>query len=229
MSSSGISWATYKSEPRSRQITTPASYHSVGYRKVIYFPTSPNWCLQRHTTWWNTNPRKLSAQNQTSFPLTMSVISFWCCICSTQYTRTLTLNDTTSTQRVYVIKTDLMSLDNVHHVLLILIAVQLHAVRPRVALELRLRLRPWQYTHTHTHPFNGPCPGLPRWAGTRKVKPIWILLKQETVSGSGFSWDIMQVCTSLQADNHASAPALSFLQAGCPFCRSSNSVKALKA
>ena len=45
-----------------------------------------------------------------------------------------------------------MSLDNVHHVLLILIAVQLHAVRPRVALELRLRLRPWQYTHTHTHP-----------------------------------------------------------------------------
>ena len=24
------------------------------------------------------------------------------------------------------------------------------------------------------------CPGLPRTAGTRKVKPIWILLKQET-------------------------------------------------
>ena len=29
------------------------------------------------------------------------------------------------------------------------------------------------------------CLGLPRWASTRKVKPIWILLKQETVSGSG--------------------------------------------
>ena len=28
-------------------------------------------------------------------------------------------------------------------------------------------------------------PGLPRSASTRKVKPIWILLKQETVSGSG--------------------------------------------
>ena len=26
------------------------------------------------------------------------------------------------------------------------------------------------------------CPGLPRWAGTRKVKPIWILLKQERVA-----------------------------------------------
>ena len=34
------------------------------------------------------------------------------------------------------------------------------------------------------------CPGLPRLAGTRKVKPIWILLKQETVSGSGISWAI---------------------------------------
>jgi len=34
------------------------------------------------------------------------------------------------------------------------------------------------------------CPGLPWWASTRKVKPIWILLKQETVSGIGISWDI---------------------------------------
>jgi len=38
----------------------------------------------------------------------------------------------------------------------------------------------------------------------------------------------MQVCTSLQADNHASTPPLSFLQAGCPSCRPTNSVKALK-
>jgi len=38
----------------------------------------------------------------------------------------------------------------------------------------------------------------------------------------------MQVCTSLQADNHASTPPLNFLQAGCPFCRPTNSVKALK-
>jgi len=37
------------------------------------------------------------------------------------------------------------------------------------------------------------------------------------------------VCTSLQTDNHASTPPLSFLQAGCPSCRPTNSVKALKA
>jgi len=28
----------------------------------------------------------------------------------------------------------------------------------------------------------------------------------------------MQVCTSLQTDNHTSTPPLSFLQAGCPSC-----------
>ena len=48
-----------------------------------------------------------------------------------------------------------------------------------------VRLRVLLVHCTHTHTFNGPFPGLPRWAGTRKVKPIWILLKQETVSGSG--------------------------------------------
>jgi len=39
----------------------------------------------------------------------------------------------------------------------------------------------------------------------------------------------MQVCTSLQTNNHASTPPLSFLQAGCPSCHPTNSVKALKA
>jgi len=38
----------------------------------------------------------------------------------------------------------------------------------------------------------------------------------------------MQVCTLLQTDNHASNPPLSFLQAGCPSCRPTNSVKAQK-
>ena len=38
----------------------------------------------------------------------------------------------------------------------------------------------------------------------------------------------MQVCTSHQTDNHASTPPLSFLQAGCPSCYPTNSVKALQ-
>jgi len=39
----------------------------------------------------------------------------------------------------------------------------------------------------------------------------------------------MQACTSLQTGNNASTPPLSFLQAGCPSCRPTNSIKALKA
>jgi len=48
------------------------------------------------------------------------------------------------------------------------------------------------------------CPGLPGWAGTRKVKPIWISLKQETVSGSGISWAI---CKSALHSIHIAMPA----------------------
>ena len=90
-------------------------------------------------------------------------------------------------------------------------------------------LQPWNRINLFSNTrLTALFPGLHRWAGTRKVKPIWISLKQETVSGSGISW-AMQVCTSLQTDNHASTPPLSFLQAGCPSCRPTNSVKAQQA
>ena len=61
------------------------------------------------------------------------------------------------------------------------------------------------HTHTHTHTrLMALCPGLPRWAGTRKVKPIWILLEQEIVSGSGISSaGHAQVCTSRQTTTPA--------------------------
>jgi len=43
--------------------------------------------------------------------------------------------------------------------------------------------------HTHTR-LTALFPGLPGWAGIRKVEPIRILLKQETVSGSDISWAV---------------------------------------
>ena len=60
------------------------------------------------------------------------------------------------------------------------------------------------------------CPGLPGWAGTRKVKPIWILLKQETVSGSGISWAI---CKSAPRSRQITTPAPhhSFFTVRMPF------------
>ena len=39
--------------------------------------------------------------------------------------------------------------------------------------------------HTHTHPFNSRLSRTTRVSQYQKVKPVWILLKQETVSGSG--------------------------------------------
>ena len=53
-------------------------------------------------------------------------------------------------------------------------------------------------------------------AGTRIMKPIWILLKQETVASAG-PYAHMQVCTSLQTDNHASTPPLRFFTGRMPF------------
>jgi len=90
------------------------------------------------------------------------------------------------------------------------------------------------YTHarmrarTHTR-LTALFPGLPRWASTRKVKRILILLKQETVSGSGISWAICK-STSRSRQITTLAPHQSaFLRAGCPSCRPTNSIKALKA
>ena len=84
-------------------------------------------------------------------------------------------------------------------------------------------------THdTHTH-LTALCRGLPGQARTRKVKPIWILLKQKTVSGSGISWAI---CKSAPCSRQITMPAphhSGFLQAGCTSCRPTNSIKALEA
>ena len=46
-------------------------------------------------------------------------------------------------------------------------------------------------------------PRQPGWAGSRKVKPIWMLLEQETVSGSGISWAI---CKSAPSSRQITMP-----------------------
>ena len=62
----------------------------------------------------------------------------------------------------------------------------------------------WQSTHTR---LTALCPGLSRWAGTTKVKPIWILLEQEIVSDSGISWAI---CKSAASSRQITMPALHY-------------------
>ena len=87
-----------------------------------------------------------------------------------------------------------------------------------------------KHTHPHTHTrLMALCPGLPGWAGTRKVKTNLNFTEARDSEWQWHQLGRMQVCTSLQADNDASTPPLSFLQARCPSWRPTNSVKALKA
>ena len=85
------------------------------------------------------------------------------------------------------------------------------------------------YTHTHTHPFNGPFSGTTRVSQYQKGKTNLDFTEARDSEWQWHQQGHMQVCTSLQTDNHASTPPLCFLQAGCPSCRPTNSVKALKA
>ena len=85
------------------------------------------------------------------------------------------------------------------------------------------------YIQTYIHPFNSPMSGTTRVSPYQKGKTN---LDFSEARGSEWQWHElghMLVGTSLQTDNHACIPPLSFLQAGCPSCCPANSVKALKA
>ena len=85
------------------------------------------------------------------------------------------------------------------------------------------------YRHRHTDTgLTALFPGQPRWAGTRKVNQSGFYWSKRH-SGSDISWAI---CKSAPRSRQITMPAPHqsvFLQAGCPSCRPTNSVKALKA
>jgi len=81
-----------------------------------------------------------------------------------------------------------------------------------------------QHAHTYT-PFVQDYPG-------KQVPEGKTNLDFTKARDSEWQWHQlghMQVCTLLQTDNHTGTPPLSVLQAGCPSCRPTNSIKALKA
>jgi len=84
-------------------------------------------------------------------------------------------------------------------------------------------------THTHTHPFNGPFSGTTRVGRYQKGKTNLDFTEERDSEWQWHQLGHMQVCTLLTTGNHASTSSLSFLQAGCPYCCPTNSVKALKA
>jgi len=83
--------------------------------------------------------------------------------------------------------------------------------------------------NTHTQPFNGPFSGTTRVSRYQKGKTNLDFTEARDSEWQWHQLGYMQVCTLLQTDNHASTSPLCFLQAGCPSCRQTNSVKAMKA
>jgi len=80
-----------------------------------------------------------------------------------------------------------------------------------------------------THPFNGPLSRTTRMSRYQKGNTNLDFTEARDSEWQWHQLGHMQVCTSLQTDNRASTPPLSFLQAGCPSCHPNNSVRALKA
>jgi len=78
------------------------------------------------------------------------------------------------------------------------------------------------------HPFNALY-SRTTWVSRRqKGIPLWILLEQEIMCDSGISWTICKSFASRPSQITMPVPHHSvFLQAGCPSCHPTNSVKAL--
>jgi len=87
---------------------------------------------------------------------------------------------------------------------------------------------PPTHTHTYTHTFNGPFYGTTQVSWYQKGKTNLDFTEARDSERQWHQVEHMEVCNSLQTDNHANIPPLSFSQAGCPSCRPTNSVKALK-
>jgi len=78
------------------------------------------------------------------------------------------------------------------------------------------------HTHTHTHTFNGPLSRTTRVSQYQKGETNLDFTEARDSEWQWHQLGHMQVCTSLQTDNHASTPPLSYLQAGCLSCRRTN-------
>jgi len=85
------------------------------------------------------------------------------------------------------------------------------------------------YDNSNKHPFNGPSSGTTRVSRYQKGKTNLDFTEARDSEWQWHQLGHMHVCNSLQTDSHASTPPLTFVQAVCPSCRPTYSVKALKA
>jgi len=93
----------------------------------------------------------------------------------------------------------------------------------------RHRTKPYihthKYAHTHTHALNGTFFQTTQVSRYQKGKTNLDFTETRNSEWQRHQLDHMQVCTSLQTDNHTSTPPLSLLQARCPSCCPTKSIK----
>ena len=176
VSGSGIRWAVCKSAPCSRQINMPTPHHSVFYMPDALPAAQPT--ASKH--WMH---MQISLNNIKCRSLSMP--KYYSLHKSAPFEWGIwapSIMWFLKTPRVHIPHTWLLKKNK-------------QKETKRTGKNLR--------SSTHTH-LTALCPGLPGWAGTRTVKPIWISLKQETVSGSGISWAI---CKSAPRSRQITTPA----------------------
>ena len=73
------------------------------------------------------------------------------------------------------------------------------------------------HTHTHTHLFNGPLSGTTQVSRYQTGKTNLDFTEARDSEWQWYQLGHMQVCNSLQTDNHARTPPLSFFTGRMPF------------
>jgi len=104
------------------------------------------------------------------------------------------------------------------------ISVHQQSTTSSLALDYCAHYHVCMYVCIYTQPFNSPFSETTRVSQYQKGKTN---LDFTEVRDSEWQWHQlghMQVCNSLQTDNHASTHHSVFLQAGCPSCCPTNSV-----
>jgi len=91
----------------------------------------------------------------------------------------------------------------------------------------------WNYfvllLRKHTHAFNSPLSGTTQVSQYQKGKTNLDFTEARDSEWQWHQLGHMQICTSLQTNNHASTPPLKFfLQAGCPSCCPTNKCQSIK-
>ena len=108
---------------------------------------------------------------------------------------------------------ELVTVAYLHHVLLNICSVDYFHALQNTHTHTHART----HARTHTHPFNGPLSGTTRVSRYQKSKTNLDFTEARDSEWQWHQLGHMQVCTSLQTDNHASTPPFRFFTGRMPF------------